>query len=439
MQFNFIEALKNRAHNEKFIWLCNIGAEKYWHDQIKIFGEENKSPLVNSIEEINLLLCKKQDIMILRNMPDSEYLKNAERNGFEIPIILCPTNKDENLSISELVLKDEKLLSSLKNINDKFVYFVPYAVTELEERIAEICGLTILGASSEICRKVNDKVFNREIAERLQLPITDGIICNSLDDIMTHYLGWKYDSNKKNMKFVLKNPYNASGKGMFIVENEKQLRIILSMLKKSNVSGRWLLEKWYENKIDLNYQLFISKDGDVDIFSVKRQFVNKTVYVGSMIPSGLKQNVLKQLESYGKQIGEYLFSIGYTGIASIDSMVIEDIVIPIIEINARFTLSTYLSFLRERFNCKYVLFKYFDIISQTPVSYQDILHLIEEKMYSKSNVFICAPSLLPEQRSKYEERYIGRLFVLFYENSKEKLQENVTNFKQCVVKKINGY
>ena len=106
MNFNFISSLKNRTGNEVFIWLCNIGAERFWHNQINIFQDNADMSLVNSIEEINLLLCRKQDTIILRNMPDPEYLKNAEKYGFEIPNILCPQNKEENLSISELILQE---------------------------------------------------------------------------------------------------------------------------------------------------------------------------------------------------------------------------------------------------------------------------------------------------------------------------------------------
>lgn len=436
MNFNFISSLKNRTGNETFIWLCNIGAEQFWHNQIDLFQDKTDMSLVHSMEEINLLLCRKQDTIILRNMPDPEYLKNAEKYGFAIPNILCPRNKETDLSISELVLQDEQLLGELKKIRGESVYFVPYAVTSLEEQIAEICGLSLIGANSEICRKVNDKIFARKIAETLQFPMTEGAVCTTLDEILPYYLDLLASNSGTSVKVVLKNPYNASGKGMYIAENEKQIKTIVSILKRSKASGSWILEKWYENKMDISYQIFISPDGRIDLFSVTRQFVNKTVYIGTMIPHGLTRDTLVQLESYGRKIGEYLFSVGYTGIAGIDAIITENQVIPIIEINARFTLSTYLYLLPDHFHKKHILFRYFDIAANIPVSYQSLLNLIKKKISSQPEVFVFAPSLLPKQRLTSSGWYKGRVFVLFCDNDIERIWQGTEQFQECIVKKL---
>jgi phosphoribosylaminoimidazole carboxylase (NCAIR synthetase) len=419
-----------------FIWLCNIGAERFWHPQDSLLKSKPDMWMVNRIEEINLLLCKKQDYIILRNEPDTIYLRIAERLGFETPNILCPENKDDDLSIAELVLQEEQLLKKLKEINVDNVYFVPYAVTFLEEQIADICGLSMFGTNSEICKKLNDKIFSRQIAETLRLPITEGYKCESLDDILSQYLKLVNSNGDVSLKVVIKNPYNTSGQGMYIAENEKQVRSIVSLLKRTGVFGSWLLERWYDNKIDVNYQIFVSQDGEVEMFSVKQQFVNDTVFTGSIIPAGLNEKYMSELKTYGEKVGSYLYSIGYRGFAGIDSIIVENKIIPIIEINARFTLSTYLSFLDELFNNENILFQYFDIATKTPVFYQDILDIVKKEMDEHDNVFVFAPSLLPNYSSKRGERYIGRLFVLFYNDDNESVMQSARIFKECVINKI---
>ena len=212
------------------------------------------------------------------------------------------------MSISELVLQNEQLICNLKNICGESVYFVPYAVTPLEEQIAEICGLSLIGENSEICRNVNDKISVRNIANMLKFPITEGTICTSLDDILPHYLDLLASNYGIPVKVVLKSLYNAAGKGMYIAENEKQVKTIVSILKRLKVAGSWILERWYENKIDISFQMFISPDGNINLLPVKRQFIKGTVYTGAMLPASLPHETLKQLESYGQTIGKYLFS-----------------------------------------------------------------------------------------------------------------------------------
>ncbi|MCL2261930.1 MAG: ATP-grasp domain-containing protein [Defluviitaleaceae bacterium] len=435
---NFTNVLKNRPNNEVFIWLCNIGAERFWHPQDSMLKSKPDLRLINRIEEINLLLCKRQDYIILRDIPDDIYLRTAKKLGFGTPNILSPKKKGEELSISELILKDERLLEKLKEINTDNVYFFPYAVTSLEEQIADLCGFSLIGANSAICKKLNDKIFNRQIATILKLPTTEGYVCESLEDILLHYQTLVKSNGDIPLKVVIKNPHNASGQGMYIAENERQLKSVLSLLGRTVGAGNWLIEKWYDKKIDINYQIFVSSDGSVNMFSIKQQFVNDTVFTGSLIPARLNERLLAEIKAYSEKIGEYLFAIGYTGIAGIDAIIVKDKIIPIIEINARFTLSTYLSFLNEKFCTENILFQYFDLATKAPLAYRDVLNIIGEEMGEQENILIFAPSLLPDCNSKRGERYIGRLFVLFYGDDNDSVMQSVIRFKECVISKING-
>lgn len=58
---------------------------------------------------------------------------------------------------------------------------------------------------------------------------------------------------------------------------------------------------------------------------------------------------MQECKHCGEIIGARLFELGYRGGVGIDAMILENNeLIPIIEINGRFTLSTYVSFVQEK-------------------------------------------------------------------------------------------
>jgi len=96
------------------IWLFNIGVEKYWNGEVFTVKNTKEDIVVNHLEELNLLVTRKQDILLLRDIPSEAYLESMEEFGTEIPCIMCPSYEDENKSISELVLEDEDLIVAIK-------------------------------------------------------------------------------------------------------------------------------------------------------------------------------------------------------------------------------------------------------------------------------------------------------------------------------------
>ena len=81
-------------------------------------------------------------------------------------------------------------------------------------------------------------------------------------------------------KVCIKRPYGVSGNGVFLVNDISRLERILFMLNKQVIQDGWLVEGWYEDKKDLNAQLYISKSGDVNLFSIKEQILDEKIYRG---------------------------------------------------------------------------------------------------------------------------------------------------------------
>ena len=432
-EFNLFKLLTSERGSGVIIWLCNIGAEKYWSKLNTGVVDKSEDIIVNRIEEMNLLVCREQDIIILREEPDEEYLDILRQMGFSIPTILTPKNADLWTPVSELVLRDEELLTKLKYISsrDEEVYFVPYAVTYMEEKIAELAELRLMGAPSQISAKVNNKIFNREISEELGFPVCKGKICSSADEIREEYEKLT-NTEPYFSKVIIKEPNGASGKGLYVISDKQKLESslrIIARFSRGKTDCRWLVEGWYDKKADLNYQIYISPEGTVDVFSLKQQLLNDTVYIGSRIPPCLEEKVLDSYRQYGEKIGKYLFGIGYTGVAGIDSIITkEDIIIPIIEINGRFTLSTYISFIDNQMKNIKMLSKYYRLISDSPVKYEDLINKMDEdgillKPGEKEGAFVYTSGTLPTVLPDGQNSYTGRVFVFIASEKWERIDQ----------------
>lgn len=440
--FNLVNYLTVERDKGVIIWLCNIGAEKYWNNVNLGMVDKQDEGIVEHIEEMNLLICRKQDIMILREEPDKDYLNALSEAGFEIPNIMVPEKSDLSSSISELVLMDEKLQKRLKEVSkyQEEVYFVPYAVTSFEEQIAEKCDLKLVGASSLASAKINDKIFNRKIAETLKFPVCKGKVCSSTQEIREEY--HRLTENEPYFKkVIIKEPFGASGKGLYVIDDKAKFEGILRLISrfaKNNSSAKWLVEGWYNKKADVNYQINISEDGSVNVFSIKQQILKDTVYIGSKIPPAISRNDVEEYKKYGKKIGEYLYSIGYVGVAGIDSFITEEkVIIPIIEINGRFTLSTYISFLQDIIGSNKVETRYFKVLTNSKVNYKALKELLRDNEIlfdtdKKEGVLVYVSGTLPIREYQGCNGYLGRIFALAIAKDDEKVLDYIEKLETLV-------
>ncbi|EFM12345.1 protein of unknown function DUF201 [Paenibacillus curdlanolyticus YK9] len=438
--FSLLRLLTQDRHEGSIVWLCNIGAEQYWHPQSRGIPDREEDRIVNRIEEMNVLLCRPQDVLILREQPDPAYLAELRRIGFDTPTIVTVSEPDYQTPISELVLKDESLLQRLREHAQEHdqVYFMPYAVTKLEEAIAQRCGMALIGPSSETAAIVNDKILNRRMAEELQFPVSPGIISDSLEELKDQYPKLKGASGK----MILKEPYAASGKGLYIIESDEQCSALFARL--TRLASRrthkhpWMLEQWVEKLADINVQLFVHADGAVDVFSIKRQILNGTVYIGSQMPADLAPDVTESFHTYGKAIGRYLHKLGYHGVAGIDSMISNDgVVIPIIEVNGRFTLSTYLSFIPYVLGDKKMFTRYFRVLTNEPVFYADLCKQLETEQLlyqpeTGKGVILYTSGTLPNVSINEDNRYMGRVFALIAADEWDEVEQLSTKLEQSI-------
>lgn len=346
----------------KHIWWFNIGAESLWNENqpsiLPQITNKGNARTVNRTEQICLLLAADGDIIIQREKPSDLLLYNLQRIGFgnpEIYVLENCGNEDEQCSISELILKNGKLITKLRNLNSQGpgnkVELAPYAITHFEEEISLKSGYRLIGAPTDITSWVNSKVNTRTLAEDLGLPVTEGYICYTIEELKTAINSLRNSSGGD--RIVVKEAYGASGKGLFIVDSEKAYQLLMTILDRKSNRGKaveLIVERWYDTLIDLNYQIYINESGCIHYIPPKRQINKVSVYVGSEFPitDELTDHQKEYYEECAMMIGHKLWQKDYYGFASIDSIITkEDKIIPIVEINGRLSLSTYISFVPE--------------------------------------------------------------------------------------------
>lgn len=377
------------------IWRMNIGCEKEWEIGGKCLpsiANTNESKTIQNMNQLCLLAAGKDDTVQLLERPPDLFLEHLVKSNIPIP----------KLSITENDLPGDAL-------------HIVYGITKTEEQKIERAGGIRLGASSNITAKVNSKIEARNYARRAGLQVTEGYVCRTIQELTKACQTMMENGIEK---LVVKEPYGASGKGMFFVKDNQTFNYLCRRLKKHGEPFLLLVEKWYPVRLNFNYQMFIRDDGAVFYIPPKNQIIVNGVYIGGF---GIGYNPYlsfsqkEHIQNAAQQLANELYQDGYWGMASVDGIITEENQIyPVIEINGRFSLSTYIAFLPYKNNIEYLSY-YCNVNSN--VDLQDVLSGIEEEPFRWETG---KGILLYSFKNGVNNQYSGRAFFLMGGDEEEK-------------------
>ena len=121
-----------------------------------------------------------------------------------------------------------------------------------------------------------------------------------------------------------------------------------------------------------------------------------------------------------------MYEQGYRGILGVDAMILESgELIPIIEINGRFTLSSYVSFVQEMRQAadKKIFAFYKKIPLKTRKTYQELQAYLQKEGYwyqDNRGMFVYTSETIKKDRVGESGRMFG---LLFAENEEEMMQQ----------------
>lgn len=355
MQETFTARLKAALVGDpaaRFVYVNNFEVERIWgqgEPRLPGAGLSFSSATVNRIEEVGVLLADEHDVVVLKDEVDPGYAAYLAGLGLAEGRRLTVDRNHPERSITDDALDSPRLLAELGALNDGRTYLMPLGISPLEERLAEAAGLPLAGASAEICKAVNGKIFSRELVDASGLTPVPGSVCRTIDELQA---ALAEHLTAAGSKVVVKESLGVSGRGMVVLDDPRRGEQLVRMLgRRAGEGGRVsvVVERWVEKRCDLNYQFVVGRDGTVGFETVKTALAENGVHRGHLFPPALSPGQIAQLESAAEVIGKALSAEGYLGLVGVDAIVgADETIYPCLEINARFNMATYQNRLAER-------------------------------------------------------------------------------------------
>jgi carbamoylphosphate synthase large subunit len=230
---------------------------------------------------------------------------------------------------------------------------VPHGVSELEEELAGRTGVALATPPAALCKRVNSKVYSRDVATAAGLRQPEGRACRTLDELAAAF-AWARGLVAAGRRVVVKDAFGVSGKGLLVVDGDRrfdQLWRLVSTAADRAGSDRvgLVVEEWVPRRLDLNYQFTIGRDGSVTLDFVKEAVTRHGVHSGHRFPVALDRPVRDGIEHATALLADRLAADGYVGVVGVDAMLGGDGgLYPVVEINARNNMSTYQAVLHDR-------------------------------------------------------------------------------------------
>lgn len=434
----------------RFVYINNFEVEESWQDarmvRLPTVSLGSSKVVVHRMEELGLFLAGKNDFVVLKGNPDQAYIRYVQGNGFELPTIIVVEENDPKQNITENILNCKRTLKQLSSLaTQEQVYLMPFGVSAKEELLSKLTGIPLAVPNSETFKKVNNKIFSRELNDKLGIKQIRGFNCSSIEELQMAFVQLR-DVLQRNGKLVLKDALGVSGKGIVVIDSERKFERCLSMLQKGSRAGQkkalqYVLEEWIDKVSDLNYQLFISKEGTVTFQFVKEALVKNGVHQGHLMPSTLSKEQIEELQEVGGKLGRALYEAGYYGIVGIDAILDkEGLIWPNLEINARFNMSTYQCVIQERWldaPTKLALATHYPLKLKQQLSFEFLYDLLRDDLFSPSKgsgFLITNFSTVNAAFVSEGQAFNGRLYGMIITDRMKKLEQMDERIRKALSK-----
>lgn len=425
----------NDGGKSRYILIGNFDCDNYWRDessmQLPYIDFRGIKPIIQSLDELFIFLGHKEDVVVLRQKPDSDFISYLKNIGVEIPRIYFISLSKESLTTSKIILSDKILLSKLKNYVEENAnkqintYLCPYGITELENDLSRNVSAKLVSAS-ETSKYFNDKLTLIDLRLKYALPSPEYVVCMGKTELMSKGLLFV----KKYGCAVIKERYESGGAGIAIVHDTKQyINLIKSIPDSVDNTKPVIIEKWYPHYCSHNYQYIVSNDS-ITRYAYSTQIVDsKGRIVGSEFDFA-NESLLKEINAHytvSSPLVEEFLCKGYRGVVGFDSlMCLNNQAFPIIDINCRVNLSSvFYEITRKYFPCRYALFFYIEYVLKEPIPFVTLLEQLGSYAFSpskKEGVIILNYASLNINVITGKGK-VGRVFYAIIANNKSRATE----------------
>ena len=228
---------------------------------------------------------------------------------------------------------------------------VPWLSTHEAAKLAEAEGLELAAATPEVVLQVHDKAFALRVAEREGLVPAEleGAIEIIEPEVLRHPEQALQRIQRIRAKgLVLKPRLGSSGRGR-VRADAAEARGALDRLA---ARGGCVIEPWLERTEDLSAQLWIAPSGEFRILGTLRQELTPSgvwsAHAGVVDAAGAVSSSSRHdegLRSAAAYLARAAAKAGFYGICGLDAFVFRssggaEVLRPVVEFNARFTVGT---------------------------------------------------------------------------------------------------
>ncbi|WP_341283083.1 AMP-binding protein [Paenibacillus sp. FSL H8-0537] len=433
--YDIIKTKLTPSGSTRRLWIGNVEVERFWKDKslLSLPGDKisRSQAIVNKMGEMVLFLAGPDDVVCLNHQPDEQFLAYVKRfRGGNLPKLVIRESGVEELNLTESLLEDPHFLEALKKDIDPNVCLIPYGTSVLEEELAQTLNMRIAAPSAEVCVEVNSKAYSRRLCEQEGIRQVPGCVGETLTELEVGFR--KLIPFMSQGKLVIKDAMGVSGKGMVQLDSETSFENLMKMMRRSaRKAGHervsMLIEQWISKEKDLNYQILVTRDGHIELLSVREAIVRDGVHMGHMYPVSLTEQQSSALEDAVMKIGRRLIESGFFGIAGIDAMIgCDGHLYPCLEINARFNMATYQNRILQEWMPQQSVMMAVPIYCtlRENISFESVRDALGELLYypgRNSGVLIHAFSTLNNVRSDGQPRK-GRMHTLIIGKTFEECQ-----------------
>lgn len=385
------------------VWYYNIDQEQAWNDNraFPSVRDPDQSELVVRQEQQLLLLAREGDTLLWRHRPDPAFL-DALRPYCDGQPSVRIFDERSGIPWREIARMPQ-------------ARFVPYIVTESLENACREHGIPSFGAPHGLVKRLNDKLFARQFAQKHRFATTMGSICESIEELKETYA---HIVRQGYRRCVIKTSFGSSGKGIRIVDSEAQFETLLRFIGMRSSSFRLLLEAWHPWRWSLNAQLAI-EDERVDLLAVTEQRIDASgMYLGTRFKPQAPDALLADYRGQMLRLAGLLQAEGYRGVIGVDSIAGDNgDLYPIVEMNARFTQVTYLLPLTARLSAggRIAQSRFYRWESQAPFSFEELDRRISTLADGQPYVIYNFAQV------RRTDKTICRFFVLFHGDDAERI------------------
>jgi len=267
--------------------------------------------------------------------------------------------------------------------------------------------------TADVFERVNSKIYSRRLVEDSGLRAVPGHCCEEADEFLA--LLEKYVDGTT---LVVKDAYGVSGKGLVVLDSRAKVdRLAKLVRRRAERSGEARLhvvvEHWLGKRFDLNYQLTVARDGTVGYDFVKQALTENGVHKGHLMPVDLTGSQHRELRDAVDVVGARLFADGFHGVVGVDAILgQDDVLYPVLEINARLNMSTYQGGVTERLvpSGHVCLARHYPLRLAAPVAFADVRRVLRPALDARQVVITCFGTV--NANAGGEPPFEGRLYTM---------------------------